>query len=130
MTCRVLTDDVLEDIALGGPAEDDATTHLHGCAACTARLVRYRALVDRMDGAVEAIVRAQPRPDFGTQIAAEARRTPSSGTRALRWPAAAVGFALAASIAGLLVLPRGPHQLHPNTSIAALEHWHSPTAGL
>ncbi len=121
--------DALAEVALGEQPSETLAAHLAECAACTARLERQRALAQRMDAAVLALVRAQPAERLQEDIAARFRlAAPGSRRRQRSWIAA--GAALAASIA-LFLGVRGlqPHTTPiPNT--VALTQWRSPTAVL
>jgi len=121
----------LEDLALGGTATAELSGHLDDCPACAAELERQRALMRRLDDAIDAIVRVEPPPQLLAGVAARlrpARRaSPSSAVRR-RITAWALVAACALLLAiGLRTLER-PHA--PRSELSALTEWRSPTASL
>jgi anti-sigma factor RsiW len=119
----------LEDVALGVAPAPSLSRHLAECAACAAELERQRALVQRLDAAVNAIVRAQPPPQLHAGVAARITAAPVSRRRAMGLRIAAFAAIAAALILGIgfRTLERPPA---PPSELSALTAWHSPTASL
>lgn len=125
--CAELRDE-LADVALGGQAGDGLSSHLAQCPACVAELERQRALVQRMDAAVRALVQAQPPARILEGVAARVR-----GAQPQPWRRPWIGIAAGAAIAASVAIIFGLRALQPQTpasNIVALETWRSPTASL
>jgi len=123
--------DQLEDVALGGAATPELSRHLAECAACAAELERQRVLARRIDGAVYAVVRAEPPPQLPAGVAARLTAGRRPGARHARRPWYAA-LALAATCAlivsfGYRALERPPVA---HSDLSALATWRSPTASL
>ena len=119
----------IADVALGAASSEPLTLHLAECAACSAELERQRLLVQRVDLAVETLVRAEPPSRLLEGIITRAQ-----GTRAPRpwfggWRGVAVSVAFAAVIAGLSLGLRASGWMSRQDA-AAVMAWRSPTAAL
>jgi hypothetical protein len=123
--------DALNDAALGLEQSEPLRVHLARCSACTEELARRRTLALRIDAAVAAIANAQPASQLPESIAARIRSATQTKPSNRFWPRIALGAALAACVAGLIV---GLRPAHPpaghGRELAALSAWHSPTATL
>lgn len=120
----------LADIALGMPPDDELNAHLHDCPACAEELARLRALAGRLDGAVAAMVRHEPRIDLASRIVAPLRDIPPPRRRVAGWPRVAVGVVLAASVAGAILVDRPMHPAPAPDATLTLSTWRSPTRAL
>jgi hypothetical protein len=124
-TCTAFSADI-EDVALGIEPSDALRDHLRTCEACARELDRRRALAMRIDGAVAALVRREPRHAIGSGLTAMPR---SSMWRS--WAAEpAVWIAAAAVIVAFFFAGRmfAPPPADPTAS--ALVRWKSPTSSL
>jgi anti-sigma factor RsiW len=121
----------LEEIALGGEATPEVRRHLAECAACAAELDRQRALLRRLDGAIAAIVRAEPPPHLfaGVDARLTAAQPPAARNARRIWSAAVAAVAACALIVslGFHALQRPPVA---DSELSALSAWRSPTASL
>lgn len=128
--CARLRDD-LEDVALGAAATPELSRHLAECSACAAELERQRALLQRIDAAVHAVVRAEPPAQLPAGVAARltATRRPAIWNARRPWYAA-----LAVATVAALLVSFGFRVLEPppvsQTELSALTAWRSPTASL
>jgi hypothetical protein len=128
--CEMMSD-ALDDAALGRIASESLRVHLVQCSACTAELERRRALAGRIDAAVVAIVSSQPSSRLPARIAAQIRGAAQTGPSIGIWPRIAVGAALAASVATLIVGVRAiPPPATHNHELSTLSAWRSPTSAL
>ena len=119
----------LEDLALEGTAPSELTAHLNECAACVAELERLRALAERLDGAVAAIVRVEPPAQLAARLAP--RSTGVARRRIAAW--ASLAACVVVLVIGLRVLDRpaaSRSELTRLTELTALTEWRSPTASL
>ena len=130
MTVCLKWKDRLLDIALGWAASSELQEHLSACAGCSRALVEMRASRERMDGAVEKLVRdAEPSPAFRARLLASIAARPAASKK---WPVL-VGAAAAAAFAAVLLVPRVKEVASPPSDIAsvsALTQWRSPTESL
>jgi anti-sigma factor RsiW len=120
----------LEDAALGDAPAPEFTRHLAECPACTAELARQRALVQRIDAAVHAVVRAQPPSQLHAGVAARLTAARPSFWNAGRVRAAVLAAAVAAALTFGIGLRALDHPSAPAPDVTALTSWHSPTASL
>ena len=130
MRCADLRDE-LAGVALGESPSDDVRIHLRDCSACTEELARQRALVQRMDAAVNVSVREQPPAQLLASTLAAVRSSEQPRPWTLLWPRAAMGAALAVlvlcAVFGLRTL-RSPATL--GSDATQLTAWRSPTGML
>jgi hypothetical protein len=123
--------DELADVALGMPASDTFATHLRACRECAAQLEQQRAIVQRMDLTVNALVRSEPSPALIGSITARARRSERPRAWRSAWPRAAMAVACAVAVCGVFF---GLHTFQPPapavSAAAALTAWRSPTSAL
>lgn len=123
--------DELDEVALGKPASDEFSAHLRACRDCAGQLERRRALAQRMDAAVNALVRCEPSPALLASITARVRRTEPARPWFEAWPRAAIGAAVAVAVFGVLFGLRTMQSPPPAASAAAaLTAWRSPTSAL
>jgi predicted anti-sigma-YlaC factor YlaD len=116
MNCRITRERLLtaEPGELDGRIESELASHLRDCAQC-------RRAADLMLEALRTLVSPEPAP--GMAAAAAARRAVAlARTRdaRARWVRHAVPLAAAASLAGILLLRRGPSPF-PIPSVAPVE---------
>lgn len=127
--CAAMNDELI-GVSLGEVASETLSIHLTECRACASKLERQRVLAQRMDGAVNALVRAEPPSRLLESISARFR----SGQRPRTWtgarPEVAVGAALAASVIGLMLGLRAPQPPVTPAAPVALTAWRSPTDAL
>lgn len=120
--------DELAEVALGNAASDALSIHVRECAACVAELERQRALAQRMDLAVNVLVRSEPPPRLLESIAARARSEQRPQPWIGTWRRVAVVAALATAVIGLMF---GLRERQPpaasGADVAALIAWRSPT---
>jgi anti-sigma factor RsiW len=121
----------LEDFALGAEVTPELSDHLAQCDECATELKRQRALLKRIDGAVYAIVRAEPPAQLRIDVTEQlmAVRGPASRNPLRRWSAALAAAAIFALIVtvGFRAFERPPVA---HSELSALSSWRSPTASL
>jgi anti-sigma factor RsiW len=128
-TCIALAS-AIDDAALGATPSDALIAHVATCSACASRLERRRALAQRIDGAVQAYVRAELPPGLGGRNGARPSAQRPSRWRTV-WLGVPAGVALAAALFVFVASHGGTRITTARPAdIAALAAWRSPTASL
>jgi anti-sigma factor RsiW len=122
-------DDEIVDVAFGVAPSHALTRHLESCSACSGNLENRRAVAQRIDRAVRALVHVEPPQSMTERIAARRR-----SVRLRRWSGSWVGVPIAAALAVVALIVafgvRHPGVIHREPSTAVLTAWRSPTAAL
>jgi len=120
--CREWKDRLL-DAALGEPAEAKLDAHLAACPACSAALADWRAHGERLDAAVNQLVRAaEPSPAFRARVLAAAESVPAAGAAQPAWLGALAAVAVVL-LAGLML----DQPASAPRRVTRLSDWRSPT---
>jgi anti-sigma factor RsiW len=128
MSACTAWDDAILDAALGQTPSDPLRRHLVACAGCRDELARRQALAQRLDVAVETLVRREPPASLGA-LASRLRDVPALTARRSTL-ALSAWAALAAATIALLFIVRALSPSGSPSDAAAVTRWQSPTSSL
>ncbi|MBV8170319.1 MAG: hypothetical protein JO219_00115 [Candidatus Eremiobacteraeota bacterium] len=120
---------ILDDVAAGATADADLSAHLQTCDECAQELQRKRALMERIDGAVQRWIAQAPPSDIAERVMIRTRASAQARMPAALPLSAGIAAALALVVASYVGMRHAPVASTPQQRQSVLD-WNSPTATL